>query len=275
MKNGLKKIAEALGPNNGGRHPGREGWRYVILGPQESGKTTLLIRIVKDWEADNKELPVFSNIRIFDLGPEGQSILDPRVTIYRDPFKQWAKYRKGLLVCDQMATYLNSLQGYTEPKIMKTLLELASNLSKQDLEIVATEQASRGIHKRFRINFNRFYSPTMDENFRISYYAYNNLEDYEEKNIEHAKGPFRFNARDYWAYFDTKEIVMPKVFNFKPENELSKMEKWFEKKGIEFLPKHANDALAFYQTKQHLEWTMKQEKAVKYQIALKYQNEEE
>jgi hypothetical protein len=174
-----------------------------------------------------------------------------------------------------MATYLNSLQGYTEPKVMKTLLELASNLSKQDLEIIATEQASRGIHKRFRINFNRFYAPTMDENWRVSYYAYDSLEDYELKNLEHAKGPFRFNARDTWPFFDTKEIVMPKAFNFKPENELSKMEKWFEKKQIEFLPRFANDALAFYQTRQHLEWTMKQEKAVKYQIALKYKNDDQ
>jgi hypothetical protein len=68
---------------------------------------------------------------------------------------------------------------------------------------------------------------------------------------------------------------MPKAFNFKPEGELSKMEKWFEKKQIEFLPKYANDALAFYQTRQHLEWTMKQEKAVKYQIALKYKNDDQ
>lgn len=157
---------------------------------------------------------------------------------------------------------------------MKTLLELASNLSKQDLEIIATEQASRGIHKRFRMNFNRFYSPSMDENFRISYMAYNTLEDYEEKNIENAKGPFRFNAQDYWDFFDTKEIIVLKPYQFKPEKELDKMVKWFRAHNLTFdpNPRVALDQMAYYQTRAHLEWSIKQERSVKFLIQALYES---
>jgi len=273
-----------MSKGTGGRHEGRPGYRIGILGPTEAGKTTLAMRIILDWMEKNPKLPVYSNIKLFTPkpfdNPDYHKIPLERTVIYRTPL-QWKRIHGGLLFCDEISEYINSIPDITSGKMLKILIHLAKNLMKQDNEWIYTDQHALSLHKRVRINVNTVYYPSFDPNFdTVSYQMFDSIDEYldfkENPFTKHIPKAFKFHASEFYPYFDTKEIVTPKEVRFIPEREAAKVEKWFVRKEKHLdLENGLNDALSYYQEKQLIDWTSKQERAVRYILKEKLDGEKE
>jgi hypothetical protein len=255
-----------------GRHEGRAGWRYAILGPTESGKTTMLARFVRVWLDTYREGKVIGNFKIYSgqIDEKTQKpILDPRWS----PLKRFEriKYLKGtkipiLLAMDEFSKYINSLTGYTSGDILKMMIDLANNLTKQDVELAYSDQWPKGLHTRVRTNVNQVFLPTYEPEIGlIEYYVWPSIDHYLIRDEFTRKGPHKFLAKEWWPYFDTKEIISPKFPKFKPEYEAEYIQKWAVK-NKEQIPtdQGLTDFLNFYMMKRNINWGRAQMGAVRH-----------
>lgn len=264
--------------STGARHEGRPGWRYGIIGPTESGKTTQMVRFVRLWMENFKEGLVFANYHLYDgtVDPakdgDKPRILDPRLRIIKKfevvgSLHRFAK--KGipvLLSMDEFSKYINSIQGFTSAEKLKILLDLASNLMKQDVEMVYTDQWPKALHTRVRTNVNRVFLPSYEESTRtVEYFYWPSIDHYLARDEISRQGPLRFSASEWFKYFDTKEIIAPKIPKFNPEKEAERIRRWAKREGVPIPEARGiTDFLAFYQTKTNANWGRTQLGAVRF-----------
>ena len=273
-----------MSTSTGARHAGRPGWRYAFIGPTECGKTTTMMRYIRAWMDEFKEGIVYSDFRIFDgtvdpdKEPEKPRIPDPRVRLIKrfDTVRNLrGKRTPVLLAMDEFGKYINSLQGYTSTEILKTQLDLASNLMKQDLELVYTDQWPKNLHTRVRMNVNRVFLPNYEEaRGTIEYFTWPTIDEYLARDEIHRTGPSNFIARPWFKYFDTKEIISPKLPKFNPEREVERIQKWVKREKREIPEgRTVTDFLSYYLSKTNQNWGRNQIGAVRF--LLQNSNKEE
>lgn len=259
----------------GARHEGRPGWRYSFLGPTECGKTTTMIRYIMAWLEQFKDGIVYTNFHIYDgmidptKTPDVKRIPHPRVRIIRDFARVKTLTGKRfpvLLAMDEFGKYLNSLQGWTSNDILKIQLDIASNLMKQDLELCYTDQWPKNLHVRVRMNVNRVFLPTYEEaRGVVEYFTWPSIDDYLARDELKRQGPVSFIAKDWFRFFDTKEIISPKLPKFNPEREVDIIRKWAKREEVPIPEGRAiSDFISYYQTKRNLTWGRHQIGAVRF-----------
>lgn len=222
----------------------------------------MLARFVRVWLDTYKDGLVYSNFKIYsglldDIKHE--PLLEPRWRPLRK-FETVSRLRGTkqpvLLAMDEFSKYINSLTGYTANEVMKMMIDIANNLMKQDVEIVYTDQWPKALHTRVRTNVNQVFAPTYEPELGlIEYYVWPTIDHYIAKDQFTRKGPHTFIAKEWWPYFDTKEIISPKFPKFDPEREADKIQKWSIKSDLQIpLDKGMTDFLHYYLAKTNIHW---------------------
>jgi hypothetical protein len=221
----------------------------------------MLARFCKVWLETYSEGKIVGNFKMYtgESDKAGNPVLEPRWSALRkfDHVKKLRGTRQPvLLAMDEFSKYINSLSGYTSNDILKIMIEIANNLTKQDVELVYSDQWPKALHTRVRTNVNQVFLPTFEPEIGlIEYYVWPSIDHYLARDEFSRKGPHKFVAKEWWPYFDTKEIISPRFPKFNPEKEASHILDWALKMKMPIpVDKGLTDYLSYYMTRRSLRW---------------------
>ena len=228
--------------------------KIAIINKSGSGKTTLARALIdatvkkQDWIRN-----VYTNIEIYsgdmesgrvDVNDAGKKIWNPStyngVKLHKMRYmRQIAKAKDGILFLDELSKMLPARRHSTDYNLIYS--ELMSNIRKQNLHFIYTDQWRRGADVFIRTNVDYVLVPIapLKEHDTLEYWTYE-AKDTSFDFLEYAPNPMvnpllntHIPPRNIWQFFKTKDIVPIRYDEpFKPQRYAIKLMKWFMAKNI-------------------------------------------